>query len=98
MYLDADNLHGWEMPQKLPIDSFKWVNNLSMLDEKFLKDYCKDSNIGYYFEVDVEYPKHLHDLHSDLPFLPERMKINKCNKFLCTLYDKETMLSTQGLR
>ena len=47
MYLDADSLHGWEMPKKLPVDSFKWVNNLSILDEKFLKKYCKDSNIGY---------------------------------------------------
>ena len=38
--------------------------------------------------VDVEYPKNLHDLHSDLPFLPERMKINKCSKLVCNLYDK----------
>ena len=37
---------------------------------------------------DVEYPKNLHDWHSDLPFLPERIKINKCNKLVCNLYDK----------
>ena len=39
-------------------------------------------------EVDVEYPKKLHDWHSDLPFLPERMKINKFSKLVCCLYDK----------
>ena len=39
-------------------------------------------------EVDVEYLKNLHDLHSDSPFLPERMKINKCSKLVYNLYDK----------
>ena len=57
-------------------------------NEEFIKNYDEDSNKGYIFETDVEYPKNLHDLHSDLPFLPERMKINKCNKLLCNLYDK----------
>ena len=49
---------------------------------------------GNIIEVDVDYPKKLHDLHSDLPFLPERMNINKCNELLCNLYDKKSMLST----
>ena len=43
---------------------------------------------GYVFDVDIDYPKNLHDLHSDLPFLPQRMKINKCDKLICNLYDK----------
>ena len=43
-------------------------------------------------EIDAKYPKNLHDLHSDLPFLPERMKVNKCSKLVCNLYDKKTML------
>ena len=47
-----------------------------------------------FFEVDVEYPKDLHGLHSDLPFLPERTKINKCSKPDCNLYDRKTMLFT----
>ena len=42
--------------------------------------------------VDVEYPKNLHDLHSDLPFLPERMKMNKCSKLVCNLYDKNNYI------
>ena len=57
-------------------------------NEDFTKNYDENSDKGYIFEIDVEYPKNLHDLHSDLPFLPERMKANKCNKLVCILYDK----------
>ena len=57
-------------------------------NEDFIKNYAEDSNNGYILEVDVEYPKNLHDLYSDLLFLPERMKISKCSKLLCNLYDK----------
>ena len=48
-----------------------------------------DSDKGYILEVDIEYTKGLHVLHSDLPFLPERTKINNCNKLVCNLYDKK---------
>ena len=61
--------------------------------KNYKKDFNKElikSGEGYILEVDIEYPKNLHDLHSDLPFLPERMKINKCIKFLCNLYDKDS--------
>ena len=44
-------------------------------NEDFLKNYDEDSDKEYIFEADVEYPKNLHDFHSDLPFLPERIKI-----------------------
>ena len=77
------------MSQKLPVDGFKWVKNVSKIDEDFIKNYDEDSDKGYIPEVVVEYPKNLHDLHSDLPFLPERMKTNKCNKLVCNLYDKK---------
>ena len=78
------------MCKKLPIGGFKWIENLLLrFDEHFTKNYDKNSDIGYVFEVDVEYPKSLHKLHSDLPFLPERMKINKCTKLACTVQNKE---------
>ena len=86
-YLDANNLYGWPMCQKLPVNVFKWVKDVSKVDEELIKDYDEDSDKGYIFEVDVEYPEKLHNLHSDLPFLPERMKIDKCK--LCNLYNKE---------
>ena len=89
LYLDANNLYGWAMSQKLPVNGFKWVKNVSKIDEDFIKNYDEDSDKGYIIEVDVKYQKNLHDLHSDLPFLPERMKINKCNKLVCNLYDKK---------
>ena len=54
----------------------------------FIKNYDEESDKKQTFEVDVEYPKNLNDLHSGLPFLPERIKINKCNKLVCNLYDK----------
>ena len=78
-YLDTKNLYGWAMSQKLPVDGFKWKQNMLKFNEDFTKNYDEDSDKGYILEVDVEYPKNLHDLHSDLPFLPERMKINKCS-------------------
>ena len=61
---------------------------ISKFNEDFIKIYDEDSDKGYILEVDVEYPKNLHDLHSDIPFLPERIKINKCGKLVCNLCDK----------
>ena len=72
MYLDANNVYGWAMFQKLPVNSFKWVNDLSRFNEDFLKNYNENSDVAYFLEVDVEYPKKLFSSHKYLPFLPER--------------------------
>ena len=77
------------MEQNLPVGGFEWVSGVSRIDEDFIKNYDENSNIGYFLKVDIEYPKELHDLHGDLLFLPERMKINKCSKLVCNLYDKK---------
>ena len=67
--------------------------NVSKFDEEFIKSYDEDSNKGYIFEVD------LHNLHIDLPFFPERMKIKKCNKLVCHLYDrKEYVVRIRALK
>ena len=89
IYDDANNLYGFAMCKKLPVSDFKWVDDLSIFTEDFIKNYDEEDDTGYLFVVDVEYPKNLHKLHSDLPFLPERMKINKCDKLVCNLNDKE---------
>ena len=64
-YLDANNLYGWAMFQKLPVNDFKWINDVTEIDEKFIKNYDEDSDKGYILEVDVKSAGKLHDLHSD---------------------------------
>ena len=86
-YLDANNFYGWAMSQKLRVGDFKWVENEDLL--KLVKDYDVNSDKDYIFEVDVKYPKNLYKLHSDLPFLPERMKINNSKKLVCSICDKK---------
>ena len=88
-YLDANNLYGWGMSQKLPVNGFKWIKKLSIFNEDFMKNYNENSNKGYILEVDVEHPKNVSNLHSDLAFLAERKKIEKCNKLVCDIHDKE---------
>ena len=89
MYLDANNLYGWAISQKLPVNGFEWTKELSQFNEDFIKNYNEDSNKGYFLEVAVEYPKNLLNVHGDLPFLPERNKVKKCNELACSTHDKE---------
>ena len=77
------------MCQKLPVNGFKWVEDTSEINKEFIKNYDENSNKGYILEVDVKYQKKLHDLHSDLPFLSKRMKIDKCKKLVCNLRNQK---------
>ena len=86
-YLDANNLYGWAMSKKLPVGEFEWINPEDYTED-IIKKYDENDDYGAILEVDVDYPKHLHKLHSDLPFLPERMKINKVDKLICNLQNK----------
>ena len=90
-YLDANNLYGWTMSKKIPVNGFRWLDSdkINEISEEFIKSYNKNDYKGYILEVDVRYPKRLHDLHSDLPFLSERMEINKCKKLVCNLSNKK---------
>ena len=69
-YVDANNLYGGAMVEKLPYKGFKWINdfNINMINA--------DENVGYIIECDLEYPEHLHDLHNDYPLAPERFIVN----------------------
>ena len=95
-YLDANNLYGWAMSKKLPVNGFRWLDSdeINEINEEFIKNYNENDNNGYILEVDVRYPKRLHKLHSDLPFLSERMKIDKCNKLVCNLFNKKKIHHT----
>ena len=88
-YLDANNLYGMAMTEKLPVKGFKWMDDISMINEEFVKSYNKNSSKEYILKVDVDYPCELQNLHSDLPFLPERMVVNKTKKLICNLQDKK---------
>ena len=77
------------MSQKMPVNNFKWIEDTSKINEDFIKNYYENSKKGYILEVDVKYPKKLHDLHSDLPFLPRRIKIDKFKKLVCDLQNKK---------
>ena len=65
------------MSQKLSVNNFKRVKETSQFNEDFIKSYNDDSDEGYFLEVDFQYPEKLHNLHNDLTFLPERMRIEK---------------------
>ena len=77
IYGDYNSLYGDAMSKKLLVDGFEWVEDLSKTDEDFIKNYDENNDVGYFIEADVTYPKELHGLHSDLPFLPERTEANK---------------------
>ena len=82
--LDANNSYGYAMRKELPVGNFKWLdeNDISKFNDE-------NSNVGYIFEVDVEHPKHICMLNKDLPFLPEKMKLNKSTKPVCNVQDKK---------
>ena len=56
-YLDANNLHGWAMSHKLPINGFKWVERLSRFNERSTKNYNENINVGLFLQIDIDYPK-----------------------------------------
>ena len=89
MYLDANNLYRWAVSQRLPINGFEWMEQLSEFDERFIKNYDEINYEGYILEADIEYLTNLFNLHCDLPFLPERKKIEKCKKLVCNMHNKE---------
>ena len=79
------------MSQKLSVNGFKWVEKkrLSEFNEDFIKNYYENSDEGYFLEADVEYSKALFNSHKDIPFLPERKKVEKVEQLICSLEDKE---------
>ena len=79
-YLDANNLYGWAMSKPLPTHGFKWMKTSEL--ETWELHSC-------ILEVDLEYPKELHDLHNDYPLAPEQIKVNKVEKLIPNLWNKK---------
>ena len=86
-YCDVNNLHGWVMSPKLPINNFEWMKDTFQFND-FIKNYNWESDQGYFLEIDAQYLEMLFELHNDLPLLPEKMKIKKVKKLVANLYDK----------
>ena len=80
------------MSQKLPTNGFRWVEDLSQFNGDFKKKNDENSDIGYFLEVDIDYPKDLFKFQKDLPFLPERKKVEKVENLICSIEDKEKYL------
>ena len=80
------------MSQKLPENNFEWIEDTSQLNEDFIKSYNEESHEGYFLEVHVQYLEKLQELLNDLPFLPERKKIEKFEKLVTNLHEKLNML------
>ena len=76
------------MSKKLPVNNFEWIEGTSQFNEDFIKNFHEKRGKEYFLQVDVQYPEMLHDLHNDLPFLPERMKIEKVEKLVANFHDK----------
>ena len=74
MYLDANNLYGWAMSQYLPTGGFRWMTE-KQINKINLDKYKDDSKKGLILEVDLEYPKELHDLHNNYPLAAEKIKV-----------------------
>ena len=94
MYLDANSLYGWAMSQYLPTGNFKWMTDkeISKID---LGKYKADGKKGLILEVDLEYPKELHDLHNDYPIAPEKVKVsNDMLSAYCKKITKKYNIST----
>ena len=76
------------MLQKLSLNDFEWMEETSEFNEDIIKIYNEESDKGYFLENDVRYPQKIYDLHNDLPFLPERKKLEKAKKLVTNFHDK----------
>ena len=75
VYLDANNLYGWAMSKPLPKKNFKWKRVLPTEEEILEKE--ETAGNGWILEVDLEYPKELHEEHNSFPLAPEKKQVKK---------------------
>ena len=90
------------MLQKLPVNNFEWIKDTSQFNNDFIKSYNEESNKGYFLEVDVQFLDKFHNFHynfNDLPFLPERVNIEKVERLIPNLHDKtENIIHMKNLK
>ena len=76
------------MSQKLPVNNFEWVKDTYQFSKDFIKKYNEESDKGYFLEVDVPDLNKLHEIHNDLPFLPERIKNEKVEMLVSKKFNR----------
>ena len=96
VYLDANNLYGWAMSQKMPYQNLQWLTSDELTDFDY-SQVSDDSDRGYILEVDLTYPKHLHDEHSEFPLAPVQRRVmsDEWSPYTKTLAPKNTSCKTQ---
>ena len=87
-YWNVKSLYDWKMSQKLPVNNNEWIKDTSQFNEDFIKNCNEENDERYFDEVDVQYSEKLHELHNDLPFSREMMKVEKFEELLANLHDK----------
>ena len=92
-YWDVNNLYGWAMSQKPPVNNFEWIKDTSQFIEVFIKNYTEESDEGYLSWYSIswtffQYLEHLYKHYNDLRFLPERKKIEQVEKLIANLNHK----------
>ena len=97
-YGDVNHLYDWTIQQKHSVNNFQWIEDTSQFNEDFIKSYNEESDKDYFLEVDVQYIQTLHELHNDLRFLPERIKIEKVEKLVTNLHETEYVIHISNLK
>ena len=94
-YWDVNNLYGWAMSQKLPVNNFEWIEETFQFNEDFIKKYNEESDEGYFLKSDLQYPEKMYELYNDLPFLPNKKK-KKMPKSLLLIYMMKMKIYTHN--
>ena len=86
-YWNVNNLYWWAISEYFPVNNVEWIEDISQFNDDFI-NYNEESDEGYFLEVDFQYLEKLYEFLNDLPFLIERMKIEKVEMLVATLHDK----------
>nr|CAI5852894.1 unnamed protein product [Callosobruchus analis] len=92
MYFDINNQYGKSMIEFLPHGGFEWVDDIKNFDVTTIPD---DAEEGYILEVDLDYPKHLHDIHKDIPFCAQHLNMNVLFESHVIEHDKHDTRNTK---
>ena len=88
-YQDVNNSYGWKMSEKMFVNGFKSVEDTFQFRKDFIENYNDGSDKGNFLEVDIQYPERLCESQNDLPFLSEKMRIEKVEKLVANLHHKK---------